>query len=285
MLKKASCFVISLLLLTVFARTGIQDTADNTAFTGSLTVHFIDVGQGDSILIESPSKNVLIDGGSRDSGVLEYLQENDIVHLDLVIGTHPHDDHIGGLTAVLGSIPVTEIYDPGIPYTTKTFEDYMSVIDEKNIKFTTARAGMGYDLGGGSVMEIINPAKISDISINNASIVVRITYGSVSFLLTGDAGPEAESSIIQRGYDLKSDILKAGHHGSNNSSKRYFLDAVDPETAIISCGRDNPYGYPHDETLQRLTESDIDIYRTDLLGTIIVETDGQTYRIRTYQDR
>jgi competence protein ComEC len=285
MFKKASCFVISLLLLTVFARTGSTDIDGNAVFTDNLTVHFIDVGQGDSILIESPSKNVLIDGGSRDSGVLGYLQENDIVHLDLVIGTHPHDDHIGGLIAVLGSIPVTEIYDPGISYTTRTFEDYMSVIDDKNIKFAAARAGMGYDLGGGAVMEIYNPVNISEISINNASIVVRITYGSVSFLLTGDAGSEAESSMIQLGYDLRSDILKTGHHGSNDSSPQYFLDAVDPGTAIISCGRDNPYGYPHDETLHRLSDSDIDIYRTDLLGTIIVETDGQTYRIRTDQNR
>ncbi|MBS4029857.1 MAG: MBL fold metallo-hydrolase [Clostridiales bacterium] len=244
-------------------------------------VHFIDVGQGDAILIETPSKNVLIDGGDRGSIVVEYLKEQGVNNLDLVIGTHPHADHIGGLIDVLQSIPVKEVIDPGIVHTTKTFEDYLTLIDAKDITFTVGRAGMVRDFGDGVNMFIVHPSSVNNSSINDASIVVRMTFGQVSFMFTGDV--ENEEEILRREYDLESTILKVGHHGSKTSTGSSFLDAINPEVAVIMVGKGNRYGHPHLETLVRLANSNVDIYRTDIHGTVIITTNGQTFEVNQKQ--
>jgi len=247
--------------------------------TGVLETHFIDVGQGDAILIKTAEKNILIDGGDRGDTVLNYLRNQGVSSLDLVIGTHPHADHIGGLINVMNAIPVKEIIDPGVAHTTITFEDYLDVIDAKDIKFTEGRAGMKRDLGGGAEMKIVHPTSPSSSHLNNASIVCRITFGDVSFMFTGDAEQGAESQILNSGYNLDSDILKVGHHGSNTSTTSPFLNAVSPSTAIIMCGTGNTYGHPHEETLVKLTNAGVDIYRTDTQGTIVIATDGLTYDV------
>ena len=247
--------------------------------TGKLEVHFIDVGQGDSILIKTPEKNILIDGGDRGNTAVNYLKNQGVSSLDLVIGTHPHADHIGGLINVMQVIPVKEIIDPGVLHTTITFEDYLDIIDEKNIKYTEGRAGMERDLGGGATMQIIHPTSPSSDHLNNASIVCRITFGEISFMFTGDAEREAESQILKKGHELKSDILKVGHHGSSTSTTSSFLNAVSPSTAVILCGQGNQYGHPHEETLSKLTAAGVDIYRTDKHGTTVITTDGVTYDV------
>ncbi len=254
---------------------------------GGLRVHFIDVGQGDAILIQTPEQNMLIDGGERGPAAVDYLQSQDVTGLDLVIGTHPHSDHIGGLINVLQLIPVKEVIDPGAVHSTKTFEDYLTLIDEKEIKFTEGRAGMKRDLGGGVSMEILHPLSLSFSELNNASIVACLIFGRISFLFTGDAEGAAEEEMLQRGCTLAGTILKVGHHGSKSSSTQDFLEAVKPEVAVIMCGEDNSYGCLHEETLSRLSRTGADLYRTDKQGTIIIETDGDTYRVnkQPWRDR
>jgi competence protein ComEC len=257
------------------------------AIASQLEVHFIDVGQGDSIYIKTPSQNILIDGGNRGNTALNYLRNQGVSSLDLMIGTHPHADHIGGLINVMQAIPVTEVIDPAVVHTTKTFEDYLDLIDQKDIKFSEGRAGMSRDLGGGTMMKILHPTAPSSSQLNDASVVVRLTFGEVSFLFTGDAEKGAEQAMLSRGVNLNSDILKVGHHGSRTSTTLPFLNAVSPSTAIIMCGKGNQYGHPHDETLSKLSGAGIDIYRTDLHGSIVITTDGIAYQIikkpRTYQ--
>jgi competence protein ComEC len=250
-----------------------------SVLSGTLEVHFIDVGQGDSILIITPMKNILIDGGDRGNTALNYIRNQGIQSLDYIISTHPHADHIGGLINVIQSIPIGEVIDPAVVHTTQTFEDYLTIIDQKGIIYTEGRADMKWDLGGGANMQVLHPTSPSSSDLNNASIVIRLTYGEVSFLFTGDAESAAEKQILSRGYELNSTILKVGHHGSKTSTSQAFLTAVKPEAAIIMCSKTNSYGHPHQETLNKLSAANVDIYRTDLHGNIVFVTDGKTYSV------
>ncbi|MGB4243950.1 MAG: MBL fold metallo-hydrolase [Dethiobacteria bacterium] len=252
-----------------------------TAPSGQIKVHFLDVGQGDSVLVQTPEKNILIDGGSRTAGatVVGYLKSLGITKLDIIIGTHPHEDHIGGLIPVLESIPVGEVIDPGVVHTTKTFEDYLTIIDQKDIRFTEGRAGMIRDLGGGASLQIMHPSSPSGSNLNNVSIVTRATFGQISFLFSGDAESTAEFQILSRGYTLASTILKVGHHGSRSATSQAYINAVKPKAAVIMCGTGNSYGHPHDETLAKLSYANVNIYRTDKQGTIVITTDGKSYNV------
>ena len=247
-----------------------------------MAVHFLDVGQGDSILIKSDNVVILIDGGPRSAGqkVVSYLKKAGISSIDLIISTHPHEDHIGGLCSVLQEFPVKEVIDPGIVHTTKTFEDYLDLIFSKNIKFTEGRAGMNRDLGGGVKLEILHPSSPSPAHLNDASIVAKVTYNLVGFMFTGDAEEASEQQILlQSRVQPTSTVLKVGHHGSNSSTSAAFLQAVDPDIAVIMVGKGNTYGHPHEETLQKLSAAGVDIYRTDISGDIVITTDGQSYSI------
>lgn len=283
-MKKISLLIIVLALLLGLAGCIYVDVDYDTSRQGpadTLEVHFIDVGQGDAILVRTPEGDILIDGGERDSAVVDYLNRLGIDRLKLMVGTHPHSDHIGGLINVLKSIPVDEVLDPGVIHTSKTFEEYLTIIDEKDIRFTEGRAGMKMEIGEGMLLEILHPMAPSADELNDASIVSRISYDRVSFLFTGDAEKASEEEILGRGYVLDSTVLKLGHHGSNTSTSEAFLNAVDPEVVIILVGRDNSYGHPHEEVLNRLAEQGAQIYRTDMHGTIVVTTDGETYDIDT----
>ncbi|KAB0445067.1 MBL fold metallo-hydrolase [Lysinibacillus fusiformis] len=242
-----------------------------------MRVHFIDVGQGDSILIESPNgKTMLIDGGVKGAGqqVVSYLRELGVNKLDQVVATHPDADHIGGLIPVLQTIPIEQFYDSGKVHTSQTFEEMLMAIDQKNIPYYVPKTGDLIEFDKDVTVKVLN-ANEHATDNNDASIVLKVAYGNVSFLLTGDAGIALEKEMMQN--DVTATILKAGHHGSNTSSSEEFIRAVKPEVTILSYGEDNKYGHPHAEVVDRLQAMGSNIYATAESGTIIVATDGVNY--------
>jgi len=248
----------------------------------SLQVHFLDVGQGDSILIQTPrrSENILIDGGPRDAGdkVVRYLQEHGVKKIDLLIATHPHEDHIGGLVKVLEAFPVKQIIDSGKKHTSHTYEKYLQLIVDKNIPLDVA-PGQKINLVNGAQLDILGPMRYDYEDLNNYSVVSKLTYGKISFLFTGDMEKEAERDL--RDKDLKANVLKIGHHGSRSSTSAHFLKQVAPKVAVISLGQGNDYGHPHAITLKKLAKIKAEIYRTDQKGTITVTTDGNNFEVTT----
>jgi len=245
----------------------------------NLTVHFMDVGQGDAELLQFNGKNVLIDGSTRDMGsrVECYLKEQGISSFNLLIATHPHEDHVGGLLTVLNDFQVGQVLDSGQEHTSQTFENYLNLIDRKNIPFAVAERGQTIDLDPALDIEVISPptAHFIDDALNQNSVVFKVTYENVSFLFMGDAGTEAENSLLSSGYNLNSDILKVGHHGSSSGSSLTFLNAVTPAASIIEVGTGNDYGHPTQKTLNALSSTGSKVYRTDLDGNIVVTTDGE----------
>jgi competence protein ComEC len=267
-------------------------SAHSTAPAGILTVRFLDVGLGDALLIGSPSgKTMLIDAGSglRSQELLSDLDTAGITTLDVVLATHPHEDHIGGMDTVLTSYPVGQFIDAGIPHTTVTYQNLMKRIAAKNIPYRRVRAGDTIILDPGVTFRVENPdgtllpvdenENVAE-NLNENSIVLTLTYGNITFLLMGDATVQAERLLLQKsGGSMHADILKVAHHGSGRSSGPGFLAAVRPAVCIIEVGSPNPYGYPSPATLSRLSDTGSSVYRTDLHGTIIITTDGSTYQV------
>ncbi len=250
-----------------------------------LRITFLDVGEGDSCLIQTPTgRNILIDGGSYQAGkdsLLPFLRQKGITNIHTLVATHPDSDHIGGLLVVLDSnIRIGEVLDCGIPHTTSTYRNFLNKIEQrKSTKYSQPRAGQTLNWGDEIEVQVLNPAHLFQDN-NNSSIVIKLTYGKVSFLFTGDVEEEAEKEMVSRfSTKLKSTILKVGHHGSRNSSSYDFLQSVQPRIAIISVGK-NPHGHPTKEVLDRLTRLGIKVYRTDLKGNIIITTNGEDYQVR-----
>jgi beta-lactamase superfamily II metal-dependent hydrolase len=225
---------------------------------------------------------MLVDSGEGDQGkvVTAYLQDQGISTLDYIVATHPHSDHIGGMNEILNNFQVEHFVDSGYPHTSKTYENMLKTIDQKNIPFQVAQAGKKIDFDPAVDIEVLNPAKKYSEDLNENSVVFKVTYGTTSFLLMGDAGLETEERIMKAGYNVDSDILKVGHHASRSGSGASFISAVSPEVSVIEVGAGNDYGHPHAETLERLQKAS-KIYRTDLDGTITVTTDGSTYTVTT----
>jgi competence protein ComEC len=234
------------------------------------------------MLIVTPEGNtVLIDGGPKSSGsnVVSYLKNQGITEINVIVATHPHEDHIGGLISVLDSCEVGNVIDAGVEHTSQTYKNYLSIINSKNINFVNWNLGQQFDIGPAVSFKIIGPILKTSSDLNNSSIVIKLTHISTSFLFTGDAESESESKILQSSADVEADVLKVGHHGSSSSSTVKFLKAVSPSVAVISCGQGNSYGHPHDSTLKNLSSLGITIYRTDTTGTIVIESDGKNINV------
>lgn len=237
----------------------------------SLRVYCFDVGQGDSILITNNNQTMLIDASTNEMGqrVVEYLNELGINRIDYLIGTHPHEDHIGGLDDVIKNFDIGTIYMPNVIANTRTYEDVLDAISQKNLKVTTPKIGDKFNIGYANC-EIMSIGNNKD-DYNNCSIVVEMEFNDVKYLFTGDAEEEVESS---RNWP-QVDILKVGHHGSNTSSSKAFLNQIHPKVALISVGKGNSYGHPTQNTLKRLNNIGAKIYRTDENETILLIEKGE----------
>lgn len=248
----------------------------------SIAVHFIDVGQADATLIICDGETMLIDGGNAaDSNLIyTYLQKNSITHLDYVVASHAHEDHVGGLSGALSYATVGTVYSPVTSYTTKAFKNFVAKVEAQGKTLTVPSVGDHFMLGSAEVT-ILGPVK-NYSNQNNTSIVLRIVYGELSFLFTGDMESDAETDLIESGACLQSTVLKVGHHGSYTSNSYRFLREVAPTYGVISVGKDNSYGHPHESALSRFRDADVQLYRTDMQGDILcVSTDGKTVTFTT----
>jgi len=270
-------FLILLFLLSFTASLFAQDT---------VLIYFLDVGQGDSSIIITPDDRVvMIDSGPNESLILSYLQNLGISHIDLLIATHAHADHITGMDKIIAKYRPKAFIDPGIPHTTATYQRMITTIDKYNINYYE---GISRKINLDSLSLTILPPAIPLIKgseLNNNSLVVRLDYKDFSCLFTGDIEKEREGQLLTESRsNLNVDILKVGHHGSSSSSSPLFIKSVGPKIAVICCGQGNKYGHPHQETISLLQSLGIEIYRTDLSGTILIKTDGIDYQIFTEKE-
>ncbi len=247
----------------------------------NLTVSFIDVGQADSILIRNGNYNMLIDAGNNEDGekLVNYFKSLKIEEFLYVVATHPHEDHIGGMDDIINNFKIDNYYMPNKLSTTKTFMDVLDALLNKNLKYTVPNKGDVLKLGDANINVIYSGDETNDI--NDSSIVLKITHGKNSFLLTGDATYNVEKQILND--DIKSDVLKVAHHGSNYSSKEDFLNSVDAKYAVISVGRNNIYNHPSNSTLEKLDKRNMIVYRTDENGTITFTSNGENLSVNTYE--
>ncbi len=262
--------------------------------SGETLVAVLDVDQGQAVLIVAPDGSAaLIDAGRSQARVREevvpYARSLGVTRLEYLILSHPDQDHVGGMPAALTSFTVANWVDPGIPTTNQTYEESVELVLDEDIPAILARQGETLPLGDSISLSLLWPESEfimdgSEPDSNENSVVVAVSVGDIDILIPGDLETGGEALLVERyGGALASEVLVAGHHGSNTSSSPDFLDAVDPEVAIISAGEDNPYGHPHDEVLQRLRFRSIDIYRTDEEGTIEIRTDGNEFTISTVE--
>lgn len=275
-LKTITALLLSVFIFAACSNSNPTGGTSNADTKNSIKISYIDVGQGDSALIQVNGKNLLIDAGTNESTnkLISYLDKQNIKKLDYVVATHPHEDHIGGMDTVIKKYDIGEFYAPKKLANTKTFESMMNALKSKNLKINVAKAGVNLDLGKNVKCEMIAPNADNYEDVNNYSAVIKITYGNSKFLFTGDAEKLSEKEILNKNYDISADVLKVGHHGSSSSSSKPFLDKVTPKIAIISCGKNNDYGHPHRETMNELTKRKIQVYRTDVDGTIVLRSDG-----------
>lgn len=286
-------FIIILLIIGYYYIKDIQESHSNKEeivkqkenikeVSTDLSIYYIDVGEADSIFITNNGYSMLIDGGENEDGklVVNYLKEElNVTKIDYVVGTHPHEDHIGGLDDVINYIEVNEVYLPDSTTTTKTFEDLLDAIENKELSITIPEIGEKFSLGEMDFEVIYTGTGEKDL--NEASIVLKMTFGKYKYLFTGDTTKQVEKKILDRDIDI--DVLKVSHHGDRNSTCKEFLEATTPEYAIISVSEDNHYGHPVPETIERIKEYTEKIYMTKDLGTIVLTSDGTSIQVNNYQ--
>jgi len=272
--------IIILILVFILCFTGTLYAQEN------LKIYFLDVGQGDSsLIISSSGEVVLIDSGPDESLILNYLENLNISHIDLLIASHAHADHIAGMDKIIAKYRPRAFLDSGIPHTTLAYQKMITAIGKYNLNYyqgTSRKINLGP-----LTFTILPPANppLKESELNNNSIVIRLDFKDFSCLFAGDIEKEREGQLLNESRNnLKVDILKIAHHGSSSGSSPPFIQAVNPETSIISCGKDNQYGHPHQETLTLIQSLGINLYRTDLNGTILIETNGTDYQVSTEKE-
>lgn len=290
--KKSSPLMILLGILVVGAAVVLQQlglfetekpVSENLSGSAEAQVYFIDVGQGDSELIRLKDSgiDILIDTGTRSTKqeLADYLKELGVDDIDILIGTHPHEDHIGGMAKIIEEFPIGTLYLPEtsdeMTPTTKTYESLLDAAESKNVTVRTAAAGDVLLEQGNTSFKVLSPSHTDYDNLNDYSIVTRLKVGDTAFLFQGDAETPVEEEILDSGADVSCDVIKLGHHGSSTSSSRAYLEAVNPSAAVISCGVGNEYGHPHRETMDLLEKLSITPYRTDTQKTLLAETDGK----------
>ena len=258
-----------------------QDTSSSPALGGSFTVQYLDVGQGDSELIQCDGHYMLIDGGTSkySDKIYATLKAQDITALDYIVNTHPHEDHVGGLSGALQFATVKTALSPVKSYDGEGFKDFKKYLKKQGVSITVPSPGDTFTLGSASVT-VLGPIEDSD-DPNDLSIVLRVVYGDTSFLFVGDAQTSEENDILASGRTVKSDVLKVGHHGSETSTGADFLAAVAPKYAVIEVGDSNSYNHPNQGTLDRLKAAGVTLFRTDLQGTITCTSDGKALTFQT----
>ncbi len=249
----------------------------NIIINDMLKIHYIDVGQGDSILLQNEDKTILIDGGTRASKdkLLNYLTENGIETLNYVIATHPHEDHIGSLDDAINNFNVEHVLMPKKSASTKVFSDLVEAIKNKGLKAEQLEVGTEINLADMKIT-ILAPVKDDYKETNDVSVGIKVDYKDNSFIFTGDVEEVAEKDIIDTGLNLKANVFKANHHASTTSNSKEFIEKVNPTYAIIQVGEGNSYGHPHTEILELFQQNNITVYRTDRNGNIVLTTDGKT---------
>ena len=286
-IKNIYAYVLSAaLMLTGCAGTGTEGSFTNgniENIDNALQVHFIDVDQADCELIKFPDgEYALIDagGGSTKNETVEYLKNQGIDEFAFVVATHGHEDHIGGMQSVIKNFKIDKIIRSYEDYDSTLYTNFLYAIEEKGIDEVIAKYGDTFEVGGAE-FEILAPIGDDYKDYNDYSVVLKMTYKNKSFIFTGDASKASENDMLSMGYDLKSDVLKVGHHGSRTASTEEFIKAVSPSVAVISVGKDNKYGLPDEEPIERLENAGSAIYRTDEVGTVIISTDGDVLNVQT----
>lgn len=259
-----------------------EQMADTPVDDNQLTVSYIDVGQGDATLIRKGAFSMLIDAGKNEKGttVVEYIKKQGIKKLNILVGTHPDSDHIGGMDDVLTQIPVDTVYLPDAKKETKTYREIEEALEQTDKEAQMPEIGKEYLYDKNVRIRFLGPQRVYR-DANDNSLVVQLAYGKNRFLFMGDAQEPAESDILKKNYDLECDVLKVGHHGSYTATSDRFLQVSDPAYAVISCGKDNSYGHPHAAVLAKLEDEDVQTYRTDTMGTITAISDGKQVRLTT----
>ena len=279
--KKIISSIIGIIVVLLAGYFGIDLTQDSKVPKDSkLMISYMDVGQGDAAYIKVNGNDILIDAGPRSNSkeLLEQLKAKNIDDFELVIATHPHEDHIGGMVDVFKEYEVKAFYSPKITHTTKTYENLVKAVKDEGLKTKELKGGMVIDLGEGAKFEVFTPQKSEYEELNDYSPIMKLSFGDTSYLFTGDAEEEVESEVLKNNFPLSSDVLKAGHHGSSTSTSASFLNAVNPSICVISAGINNNYNHPNPTTLKKLQKNKCIIYRTDKLGDILLISDGTTIK-------
>ena len=261
-----------------------EQNEETDTYENQLQITYIDVGQGDSAFIQFPNgKTMLIDAGESSAyeKISKSIDSTKTTHIDVIVATHPHADHIGSMANIIKNYSIGKIYMPKATSNTKTFETLLQTIADHNLKITEAKNGVTINLDETVAVEILSPISAKYDDTNNYSVVLKITYKDTSFLFTGDAEIFVEEELIDNGLDISADVLKVGHHGSTTSTSAAFLRNVRPTYAIISVGADNSYGHPKQKVLDRLADFGVTVYRTDELGTITLTSNGDDIIIST----